>query len=50
MNVELTVDNSLKQSASKTLEVELLDPAGQLVAKKQQAVELTTKDAQKAFL
>ena len=47
MNVELTVDNSLKQSASKTLEVELLDPAGQLVAKKQQAVALTAKDAQK---
>ena len=47
MNVELTVNNSLKQSASKTLEVELLDPAGQLVAKKQQAVELTAKDAQK---
>ena len=47
MNVELTVDNSLKQSASKTLEVELLDPAGQLVAKKQQAVALTAKDTQK---
>ena len=47
MNVELTVNNSLKQSASKTLEVELLDPAGQLVAKKQQAVALTAKDAQK---
>ena len=47
MNVELTVDNSLKQRASKTLEVELLDPAGQLVAKKQQAVALTAKDAQK---
>ena len=47
MNVELTVDNSLKQSASKTLEVELLDPAGQLVAKKLQAVALTAKDAQK---
>ena len=47
MNVELTVNNSLKQSASKTLEVELLDPAGHLVAKKQQAVALTAKDAQK---
>ena len=47
MNVELTVDNSLKQSANKTLEVELLDPAGQLVTKKQQAVALTAKDAQK---
>lgn len=47
MNVELTVDNSLKQSASKTLEVELLDPAGQLVAKKHQTVALTAKDAQK---
>ena len=47
MNVELTVNNSLKQSASKTLEVELLDPAGHLVAKKLQAVALTAKDAQK---
>ena len=47
MNVALTVGNALKQNSNKTLEVELLDPANRLVAKKQVGVALTTKDAQK---
>ena len=47
MNVALTVDNTQRQNATRTLEVELLDPTNRLVAKKQMGVALTAKDAQK---
>ena len=45
MNVELTL-RSQGDSKGKTLEVELLDPDGKLVAKKQQTVKLGAKPAE----
>ena len=45
MNVELTIDNTFREKAQKNLDVELLDPDGKVVARRQTAVSLTAKDA-----
>ena len=47
LNVDLTIDNAAKEKSEKTLEIELLDPQGESVAKQSAQVAMTAKDAQK---
>ena len=47
MNVELTIDNALKQKTAKMIEVELLDPNGNRVALQKTQVALAANEAEK---